>query len=132
LMSFTETFVTTISQTWNLGESPSTGAPVASGAPKPEQPAPPTPAPTAAAAAPTPGAPARGFSDRARRAALEIKIANVTGALQIATSPNPTVGVADMVTLVTLQRMILQDPWAAETFGPDKARSIVNAYKEQE
>ena len=30
---------------------------------------------------------------------------------------DPAVAVADMITLITLQRMALEDPWAAALFG---------------
>jgi hypothetical protein len=114
LMAFTDTFISAISQQWNQAASSAAAAEPA------DQPA-------------TPGTrPIRSAADRARRAALEIKIANVSGALAIATGPNSFVGVADMVTMVTLERMILEDSWTAETFGPTKAALLVSTYKEQE
>jgi hypothetical protein len=114
LMSFTDTFISSISQQWNQADA-SAAAIAGSRVP------------------PTPGAaPVTAAGDRGRRASLEIKIANVTGALDIATSPNPVVGLADMITMITLERMILEDPWAGETFGPEKAARLVFVYKEQE
>jgi hypothetical protein len=112
LMAFADTFISTISQQWNQADAAAAATP---------------------SAPVTPGAaPVKAAGDRGRRASLEIKIANVTGALAIATDPNPLVGLADMITMITLERMILEDPWAAESLGPEKAARVVAAYKEQE
>lgn len=113
LMSYTDTFISAIVQQWNQADASGFAAPQA---------APPTPG----------GTPVKSANDRGRRASLEIKISNVNGALAIATSPNPIVSVADMITMVTLQRMILQDPWAPETLGSEKARRMIVTYEEQE
>ncbi len=112
LMSFADTFISSISQ--QLNQSAAAAAPTAP-------------------ALPTPGAAAvKAASDRGRRAALEIKISNVSGALAIATSPNPVVSLADMITMITLERMILEDPWTADTFGAAKAAHLVAVFQEQE
>ncbi|MBY0263565.1 MAG: hypothetical protein K2Q20_14560, partial [Phycisphaerales bacterium] len=70
--------------------------------------------------------------ERARRAALEIKNANISNAVSIATGPNPIVGVGDMITMVTLQRMLLQTPQTEATFGPERTAALVSAYQTQE
>ncbi len=113
LMAYTDSFISATTQQWNLADASGFAAPQA---------APPTPGGTIVKSA----------GDRGRRASLEIKIANVNGALAIATGPNPIVSVADMITMVSLQRMILEDPWAPETLGPEKARRMIATYEEQE
>jgi hypothetical protein len=139
LMSFTDTFISIISQQWGQ---------TAAAAPAPTGPQAATPQHAAAPSATPEVKPAEAIdvaqmgtpgdraqlpaTDRARRAALEIKISNVSAALEIASSPNSLVGVADMITMITLQRMILEDSWTAQTFGADKAARIVAAYKDQE
>jgi hypothetical protein len=132
LMSFTDTFIAVVSQQLGpMGSAPArpAGAPPAGAAPAA------APKPEAGPAAPE-DADDDGSSlsadDRSRRVALEIKIANVSSALEIASSPNPMVGVADMITMITLERMILEEPWTASVFGPERAAQIVAAYKEQE
>jgi hypothetical protein len=123
LMSFASTFITTITQQWNQAAGQQTAATAAT--------------PGTPGTASTPGSPSgqpteRSPADRARRAALEIKNANVSNAIAIATGPNPTVGIGDMITLVTLQRMLLEDAQTQSTFGPERAAALVAAYKDQE
>ncbi|HMN42320.1 MAG TPA: hypothetical protein PKE29_15855 [Phycisphaerales bacterium] len=108
LMSFVDTFISTIVQQWNQADA------------------------SMAAGTDEPGTPGAAPAERAKRVSLEIKIANVSGALGIATGSNPIVGVADMITMITLQRMILEDPWAARLLGPEKAARLVATYREQE
>ncbi|MBX3380986.1 MAG: hypothetical protein KF805_12910 [Phycisphaeraceae bacterium] len=110
VMSFTDTFVAAVSQIWNA---------IAANA----------------RSASTPG----GLADeenarlnRIRRASLEIKLANVNAALLIASSPNPLVSLADMITLVTLQRMVLESPSTQKLFGAEIQSQLVVVYKEQE
>lgn len=67
-----------------------------------------------------------------RRAALEVNLSNATASLSIASSPNPFVALADMVTLVTLQRMVLETPQAAELYGPELQAKLVAVYRAQE
>lgn len=117
LMSFTSTFITTVTQYWNQAAGQGGGQV----APAHPQGAPP-PAPM----------PERTPAERARRAALEIKNANISNAVAIATGPNATVGVADMITLVTLQRMLLEEPQTLATFGPERTAVLVAGYKDQE
>lgn len=107
LMSFDDTFANIISQEWNQAGS---GALLPEGEAKPtaEQ------------------------QQRMRRVALELKIANVSGALSIASSPNPMVAVGDMITMITLQRLALQEPWANELFGPGVAGQLADTYYDQE
>lgn len=71
-------------------------------------------------------------SYRARRSAHERKLADVSAAISIAASPNPIVSVADMTTLVTLERELLEEPRTAELFGADMAAQLVATYREQE
>jgi len=51
------------------------------------------------------------------RTALVFKIASVGGALSIAAGPNPYANLFDMTSVVTLNRMVLQDHWATRTNG---------------
>ncbi len=161
VMSFTDTFTGVMSQQWNqaaavvsIEPTPDAAIPAA---PTDAAPAPPAPAgPTPGAAAPhTPAHPKYGAADpatsvgptdepapaakrpprdpnRARRAAHERKLATVSAALSIASSPNPIVSLADMITLVTLERMLLEDPSTEATFGPEAAAGLLSAYREQE
>ncbi|MGH7244188.1 MAG: hypothetical protein ACREJD_12310 [Phycisphaerales bacterium] len=110
VMSFTDTFVSAISQIWNA---------IAADARK-----------QSTAAGLTDSENARVNS--ARRAALEIKLANVNAALLIASSPNPLVSLSDLVTVVTLQRMVLESPGTKRLFGEDVQQQLVVVYKEQE
>lgn len=107
LMSFNDTFANVVAQEWNR---------VASGELRPEPEEEPSPA----------------ARDQIRRAALELKIANVSGALSIASSPNPVVAVADMITMITLQRSSLEEPWAADLFGQAAAAHVVDTYSDEE
>lgn len=134
LMSFVSTFVATITQHWNAAagqQGAASTSPVTPGAPAspsvtpPPPPATPLPAVTAASSERTP-------AERARRAALEIKNANISNAIAIATGPNPYVAVGDMITLVTLQRMLLQSPQTESTFGPERTAALIAAYQTQE
>ncbi len=69
---------------------------------------------------------------RLRRSALENKLAAVSATLSIASSPNPTVALADMVTMVTLQRMVLESPPALELFGEAIVDELLETYRAQE
>jgi len=86
VMSYSDTFNAAVTEEWNgvaaLGREESTGLGLASAQDD------------------------RGT--RLRRVALETKIANVSASLLIASSPNPIVGLVDMIELVTLQRMVLE------------------------
>lgn len=134
LMSYASTFIATITQHWNAAAGQQSGAtpPATPGTPAPPSVSPPPPPPAPATA----GAPAdplvRTPAERARRAALEIKNANIANAIAIATGPNPRVGVGDMITLVTLQRMLLQTPQTESTFGPERTAALIAAYQAQE
>ncbi len=77
-------------------------------------------------------APTQADAIRATRAALEIRLAMATSTTTIAASPNPVVAVADMVTVVTLERMVLQDAQTERLFGAQGQELLVNAYKEHE
>jgi len=67
-----------------------------------------------------------------RRAALEVNLTNATASLSIASSPNPFVALADMVTLVTLQRMVLETPEAAKLYGPELQSRLLAVYGAEE
>lgn len=67
-----------------------------------------------------------------RRAALEVNLSNATASLSIASSPNPFVALADMVTLVTLQRMVLETPEATTLYGPEMQSRLLAVYGAQE
>jgi len=71
-------------------------------------------------------------NSRARRSAHERKLASVSAAISIAANPNPLVSVADMLTLVTLERALLESPSTAELFGEEAAANLLATYKEQE
>jgi len=105
LMSFTDTFIGTIAQAWNRADSN-------------------------AAASRVEGETLN--TERIRRASHEIKLANVTAAVDIAASANPVVGVADMVTLITLQRMNLEEEATAATYGRVLAGSLAATYRQEE
>src|ERR1051326_5699350 len=94
LMSFTDTFDSAISEEWNAVAAAARAD-----------------SPQGGLAAPN------ADTDKAsqlRRAALANKLATVSSALSIASSPNPVVGLADMITMITLQRMVLETPGAAD------------------
>lgn len=112
VMSFTDTFISAIAQAWN---SVSLDARVAS-----------DPSGLASFNAET------DLPSRQRRAALHNKLANASAALAIASSPNPYVAVADLVTMVTLQRMVLEAPSAMTFYGPKNGPALVETYREQE
>ena len=112
VMSFTDTFDSSVAEQWNRVAA-------------------------AGRAAALPGEDGLSRADperasRLRRAAIENKLATVSAALSIASSPNPTVALADMITLVTLQRMTLESPAAAERYGEELAGDLVAMYREQE
>ena len=136
LMSFVSTFVATITQQWNAAAVQQTAAgtpPVTPGTPPPPSvAAPPPPSPATTRLGPPTASAERTPAERARRAALETKNANISNAIAIATGPNPLVGVGDMITLVTLQRMLLQSPQTEATYGPERAAALVAAYQAQE
>lgn len=110
VMSFTDTFVSAVSQIWNAIASNARKESTAGGLTDAEN--------------------AR--LNSMRRAALEIKLANVNAALLIASSPNPLVSLSDMITVVTLQRMVVEAPSTKRLFGPEIQAQLVEVYKEQE
>jgi hypothetical protein len=67
----------------------------------------------------------------AKDAAHQLKTDLALGAISNAVNPRPIAGLIDMVVLVTLLRQIAEDPWTAQTFGPDTAR-LVQSLKRQE
>lgn len=112
VMSFTDTFDAAVAEQWNRVAAAGRAAAVPG---KDGQ---------------SPADPER--ASRLRRAAIENKLATVSAALSIASSPNPTVALADMITLVTLQRMALESPVAVERYGEELAGDLVAMYREQE
>jgi hypothetical protein len=110
VMSFTDTFISAISQIWNA---------IASNARK-----------ESSAGGLTDAENAR--LNSMRRASLEIKLANTNAALLIASSPNPLVALSDMITVVTLQRMVVEAPSTKRLFGAEIQAQLVEVYREQE
>lgn len=110
VMSFTDTFVSAVSQIWNAIASNARKASSAGGLTDAEN--------------------AR--LNSMRRASLEIKLANVNAALLIASSPNPLVALSDMITVVTLQRMVIEAPSTKRLFGEEIQGQLLEVYKEQE
>lgn len=110
VMSFTDSFNAAITQSWSAVSATGRAEAAESGFLSPE-------------------------GERAtalRRAALEVNLSNATASLSIASSPNPFVALADMVTLVTLQRMVLETPQATELYGPELQSKLVAVYRAQE
>jgi hypothetical protein len=69
---------------------------------------------------------------RIRLLAHQTKLANIAGALIIASDPNPQVALADIVALVSLQRIVLENPYAAQALGAPAAARVADVYREQE
>lgn len=109
VMSFADTFISAVAQEWNR-----------------------VTAEARAASSPEGLAAEQEAASRQRRAALAIKLANAQAALAIASSPNPYVAAADMITMVSLQRMVLESPGMARLLGPESAAALVRTYQEQE
>jgi len=110
VQSFTDTFNSTISQQWNAVANAGRAAEEAKDG-------------TAGAGA-TAGA-------AMRRVALIKKLTTASAALSIASSPNPTVAVGDMITMVTLERMLLEET-ALKRFGAALGLALVQTYQDQE
>jgi len=110
VMSFTDTFISAISQIWNAIASNARKASSAGGLTDAEN--------------------AR--LNSMRRASLEIKLANTNAALLIASSPNPLVALSDMITVVTLQRMVVEAPSTTRLFGEEIQAQLIEVYREQE
>jgi hypothetical protein len=117
LMSFADTFGSAVAETWNRAASEAAAAweEEARSAPDPE----------AAEAASR-------RASRVQRAALYGKLAVVQSSLTIAASPNPMVGLADMITMVSLQRMVLESPAMEELYGTGPQGDLVALFREQE
>jgi hypothetical protein len=107
-MSFADTFTSTVAQAWNQAGSRANINPDARLRPDAPDPA------------------------RMQRSAHERKLASISAALTIASNPNPMVALADIITLVTLQRMVLEDPATEKLFGPEAAANLVSVHREQE
>lgn len=112
VMSFTDTFNAAVAQQWNRVAAEGRASSDPRGLAKP-------------------GSDAE-RANRLRRSALESKLATVTAALTIASSPSPTVALADMITMVTLQRMVLETPAPAALYGPELISGLVGTFREQE
>lgn len=68
---------------------------------------------------------------RVRRSALQNKIASVSAALSIASSPNPTVALADMITMITLEHAVLESPRSVELYGAEASARLAAVYESQ-
>jgi hypothetical protein len=68
----------------------------------------------------------------ARVACASKRLGTAIGAISAATSRNVPVGFADLLTLVTLQRMSLDEPWAARTFDGEDRRVLRGAFADAE
>jgi len=55
-------------------------------------------------------------------------VGNASGAISIATAPNPVVGMCDMVAFVMLQRQTFEMPWVTDRFGPEAQAKLVTTY----
>lgn len=71
-------------------------------------------------------------ANRMRRAALENKLATISSSLSIASSPNPAVGLVDMITMISLQRIIFEGPSTVERYGEEHAQELAELYRAQE
>ncbi|MFN0243478.1 MAG: hypothetical protein ACKVWV_11355 [Planctomycetota bacterium] len=69
---------------------------------------------------------------RLRRSALQNKLASASASLSIASSPNPTVALADMITMITLEHAVLENPASIELYGAETSARLAAAYKTQE
>ena len=60
------------------------------------------------------------------------RLGTALNAISAATSPNAYVGYVDLLTLVTLHRMSLEEPWAIEMFDEEDRRILHNTFAAQE
>jgi len=63
-----------------------------------------------------------------RLSCASIRLGTGLGVLAAATSPNPFIGFVDLVTLVTLNRMWLEEPWASEMFEEADRLKLRNTF----
>jgi len=71
-------------------------------------------------------------SPEARIMALRLKVFAGMGATANAVNPNPIVGLMDMALMVTLNRLVMEEPWATELFGAADVKLIVAVLKAEE
>jgi hypothetical protein len=69
---------------------------------------------------------------RAERISVHQKLAAVRASILIASSPNPAVALADMMTMVTLQRTVMERRRMAALYGINGQKTLVEAFREQE
>jgi hypothetical protein len=56
------------------------------------------------------------------------RLSQATSAFTIASGPNPTVNALDMIVLATLSRMVVEDLWTNELYGP-RAKALLDAHR---
>lgn len=76
-------------------------------------------------------------SHRTNRPGAQVMCANkrlgtAVGAVSAATAQNSSVGFVDLITLVTLQRMSLEEPWAVKTFDEEDRLLLHNTFASAE
>lgn len=134
VMSFADTYTSEMTEKWNEAASAGRSASGAAGDATGGRSLPASPTADSRAVEPA-VSPAGGTApdpSRTRRAAHERKLASVSSALSIASSPNPMVALSDMITMVSLERMRVEEPSTARTFGAEAARVLLAAYRKQE
>ncbi len=63
-----------------------------------------------------------------RLAAQSWLVSQATSAIKIATGPNPELNAIDMMVFATLSRMVIEDRWVGELYGP-RARGLLTAHQ---
>jgi len=63
-----------------------------------------------------------------RLAAQSWRVSQATGAFTIAAGPNPELNAIDMLVFATLSRMVIEDRWVAELYGP-RADGLLAAHR---
>lgn len=63
-----------------------------------------------------------------RTRAARLRLSTRLAALSAASGPNPYVGLVDLVTMVMLQRMWLEEPWAADVFSDTDRLALLTAF----
>jgi hypothetical protein len=70
--------------------------------------------------------------DDSRIMCASIRLGTAVGAISAATAQNPRVGLADLFTLVTLQRITLEEPRAADIFDEPDRRLLLDTFARAE
>ncbi len=63
-----------------------------------------------------------------RLAAQSWLVSQATSAIKIAAGPNPELNAIDMMVFTTLSRMVIEDRWVGESYGP-RARGLLSAHE---